>query len=308
MPEHQSLVLLDKAKAQIAIVETVSEVKDIRDKAEALRVYHKQVGEGLEIQNRCAEIKIRAERRAGEILMSMEKATGGQPYQSQDGTGSQSTPTLADIGVTRNQSSNWQSIAKIEEEAFEDKFDEIREAEREITSVEFVRAAKVAHVGHNSGDNEWFTPENYAEAARRAMGRIDLDPASTEEANKVIRASRFFDAEIDGLSQPWKGRVWMNPPYAQPLIEHFITKMADKYKDGEVKEACVLVNNATETGWFQEIADASSAICFPCGRVKFWHPEKKSAPLQGQAVLYLGKNVDRFREAFHVFGFVCTTS
>ena len=161
-----------------------------------------------------------------------------------------------------------------------------------------------AHVANNSGNNEWYTPQNYIDAARLAMGGIDLDPASSEAANEIVKAGKFFTADDDGLSQDWTGRVWMNPPYSKDLIGRFAEKFAESVESGSLTAGCVLVNNATETKWFQRLAEASSAICFLAGRVRFWSTERESAtPLQGQAVLYAGKDTKAFFEAFNSFGF-----
>lgn len=164
--------------------------------------------------------------------------------------------------------------------------------------------AKLAHVAHNSGNNEWFTPAEYADAARAVMGAIDLDPASHPIANETIRAACFYTAEDNGLTQPWAGRIWMNPPYAQPLIGEFTRRLADAYTAGEVEQACVLVNNATETQWFQAMLQVCSAVCFIRGRVRFIDMDGNAsgAPLQGQAVVYLGRSADAFRDNFQAFG------
>lgn len=161
------------------------------------------------------------------------------------------------------------------------------------------------HVANNSGNNEWYTPVDYIKAARSVMGSIDTDPASSKVANKTVDAKKFFTAEQNGLVQKWAGNVWMNPPYAQPLIAEFAAAIVSKYDGGEIEQACVLVNNATDTAWFRSMAEASSATCFTKGRVRFIDPDGRpsGAPLQGQAVLYFGGKAKAFAEAFKGLGY-----
>lgn len=155
------------------------------------------------------------------------------------------------------------------------------------------------HVGQNSGNNEWYTPAEYIDAARAVMGHIDLDPASTEAANEVIQAQKFYTENDNGLLYDWHGRVWMNPPYAQPAIADFCAKMREEFDAGRVTEAIVLVNNATETAWFHSLVESASAVCFPLARIRFWAPGRETAtPLQGQAIVYLGNNAERFLSEF----------
>lgn len=167
-------------------------------------------------------------------------------------------------------------------------------------------AVKKAHVANNSGNNEWYTPADYIALARAVMGGIDTDPATSEIANRTVQAAQIFTAEDNGLTKQWSGRVWCNPPYAQPLIAEFAEAIASKYETGEIEQACVLVNNGTETGWFQRMLQAASAVCFPRSRIRFVDPEgnPSGAPLQGQAVLYLGKEPETFASVFSEKGAV----
>ncbi|MBU2843552.1 DNA N-6-adenine-methyltransferase [Acidithiobacillus thiooxidans] len=162
---------------------------------------------------------------------------------------------------------------------------------------------KHVHVAQNSGENEWYTPAEFIEAARVAMGSIDLDPASSAIANETVKATTFFTKEDDGLTKEWHGALWCNPPYAQPLIANFAEAIASKYEAGEIQQACVLVNNATETKWFQRLLSVADAVCFPSSRIRFIRPdEKKGAPLQGQAIIYIGTRTSEFADAFSQFG------
>ncbi|MEY2655499.1 MAG: hypothetical protein RLZZ524_2527, partial [Pseudomonadota bacterium] len=164
---------------------------------------------------------------------------------------------------------------------------------------------KRAHVANNSGENEWYTPAGYIAAARATMGGIDTDPASCELANRTVGASEFYGKDDNGLERKWAGRVWMNPPYAQPLIAQFSEAVSAKFIAGEITEACVLVNNATDTAWFHTLLEHCSAVCFIRGRVKFLDPSgKPGAPLQGQAVIYMGEHASEFGKHFSEFGMV----
>ena len=159
------------------------------------------------------------------------------------------------------------------------------------------------HVSNNSGNNEWYTPKKYVDAARNVLGHIDLDPASCAYANKTVQAEHFYSVEDDGLTKEWCGKVWMNPPYNAEGVTKFTEKFVDEYNTGNIKEGIVLVNNATETSWFVNMVSAASAIVFPRGRIRYESPTKESlAPLQGQAFLYFGKNTEKFFECFSDIG------
>jgi N6-adenosine-specific RNA methylase IME4 len=129
---------LDKAKALVKEA-NLSQAKEIISEAEALRVYAEQANKGLEIQNQCAEIKLRAERRVGELLLKMERATPqtanptGLPM-SNVGHGSEYGETLNELKTTRQDAHRWQIESSVPEEVFERYITQTKAKSEELTS------------------------------------------------------------------------------------------------------------------------------------------------------------------------------
>ena len=166
-----------------------------------------------------------------------------------------------------------------------------------------------AHVSFNSGLNEWYTPAEYIASTKAVMGSIDLDPASSDKAQETVQAETYYTAESNGLDAPWGGRIFLNPPYSTELIGKFVEKLVEESLTGEFEAAIVLVNNATDSRWFQLLLSSASAICFPVGRIRFidrWGSPAGS-PLQGQAFIYIGTEVERFAEEFYQYGAIVYT-
>lgn len=171
--------------------------------------------------------------------------------------------------------------------------------------VEAAREAARPHVANNSGNNEWYTPPDLVERARRVMGGIDLDPASCEIANKAVKAEKIYTADNSGLDLPWYAKsVWMNPPYSSEWIGKFASKLVGEVKAGRVKQAITLTNNATDTGWFEALAEHATGMCTLRGRVRFLDPQgnPSGAPLQGQVIMYFGSDFEAFKREFSEVG------
>lgn len=144
------LVKYEAMRQAIIAAHSVDELKDIRDKAEALRQYAKQSKMGVQDINRVTEIKLRAERRAGELLKETPLNTGakGQLNGNPLFGGSIVLPPkndalmLSDVGINKTQSSRWQMLATLPEELFESALEEYKEREVELTTASIMGIAK----------------------------------------------------------------------------------------------------------------------------------------------------------------------
>ena len=132
-----TLMKYEAARAALTEAHRVDEVKDIRDKAAAMQVYARQAKD-RELIDMATDIKLRAERRAGELLRDMPKNRGAQgAANGRDASGGpvvvppeDNTPKLADLDITKNESSRWQKLAAMPEEKFEEKLASVKDAMR----------------------------------------------------------------------------------------------------------------------------------------------------------------------------------
>lgn len=307
-----ALQLRDNAKYELEQIKDLETGIDYLNKVKAIETWARAEKKDAELQNMIAEQKLRTQRVLGNLLKGAEKNTGSKgQFNGKDSSGNtrmespeKEVPKLSEYGITPKQSSVFQQIAKIPDKKFEafiaEKKQDVENAVAELTTAGALRLAKGAHVSNNSGENEWYTPPQYIESARRVMGKIDLDPASSECANGVVKAKKYFDEATNGLDKKWHGNIWMNPPYAQPLIFDFILKLETETYD----QAIVLVNNATETKWGQKLLELSNAVCFHTARIRFVSPDGElgDAPLQGQMIAYIGANYKGFIQEFKKYG------
>ena len=146
-----ALIRYDAARKAIAAAHRVDEVKAIRDRAEAVRTYAKLAGD-FALQNQACEIRLRAERRAGQLLFDMEKNPGtrgaGRPRKdgsrvTRSNTSTANPPKLEEIGITKDQSSKWQRLALlVDESTFEKALVQAREKYGELTNAALLRSIR----------------------------------------------------------------------------------------------------------------------------------------------------------------------
>lgn len=154
--------------------------------------------------------------------------------------------------------------------------------------------------------DEWYTPEYILDAARQVMGFIELDPASTEEANRYVKAQRIYTKDNNALEQDWQAMtVWLNPPYGRnhnvSIIRLFIEKLKYHYLRGDVGQAIILTTADIDELWWRQLVPYP--VCFPDHKVYYFRPGKdKEKHIFGTALTYMGMNEQRFIDIFGEIG------
>jgi ParB family chromosome partitioning protein len=157
-------------------------------------------------------------------------------------------------------------------------------------------------INQTSGDYEYYTPAEIVNAARLAMGSIDLDVASSARANETIKAARYFDESTNGLIQTWSGNIWMNHPFSRKNNPLWIDKLVMEYAAGRIRQACCITYACTSEQWFQPLI--AFPQCFLSPRTNYYLPDgtQRAGVTKGSVVTYLGDWIEDFVVAFRNLG------
>lgn len=152
---------------------------------------------------------------------------------------------------------------------------------------------------------DYYTQACHAESARRVLGGIDLDPASCAEANERVKATRYYAEADDGLSLPWSGRLWLNPPWGGGLGRLFLERLIREYDAGTVSAAVVAFNSHSLFSAKWATALHAYPVCF-AGRRIHYHEAGGALrrPAYNTAWVYLGPDDDAFAAEFSRYGTV----
>lgn len=113
---------------------------------------------------------------------------------------------------------------------------------------------------NTNNHDEWLTPPYII----RALGEFDLDPCAPIK-RPWPTAKTHYTIQDDGLSKPWFGRVWCNPPYGRQTFI-WLKRLA------EHKNGMTLIFARTETkGFHEQVWNKAHSIFFFKGRISFYY-------------------------------------
>jgi hypothetical protein len=153
----------------------------------------------------------------------------------------------------------------------------------------------------SQGSQEWYTPPWIIDLARSVMGEITTDPASADLPQTWIKAETFYTAKQNGLGLPWRGNLWLNPPFEDTKL--WVTEAAVAFHTGAIKQAVILVNSAHGYNWYEALWVAFPVCCLR-ERLRFVNEQGIAGgqAKKGQTLVYMGPNVEAFKAAFGPHG------
>ena len=130
----------------------------------------------------------------------------------------------------------------------------------------------------SSASSEWETPQDLFDQLNNEF-HFDVDTAATPQNAKC---EIYYTASDDGLSEPWRGVCWCNPPYGRD-VGRWVAKAAESAREGAI--VVMLLPARTDTRWFHDYIYHRAEVRFIRGRLKFGG-SKNSAPFPSMIVIF----------------------
>jgi len=124
----------------------------------------------------------------------------------------------------------------------------------------------------DADNNEVATKRKLWQPIAERVGGFDLDPAAGCEPTPI--AMDRYTPEDDGLTSPWYGTVWLNPPFDNK--PDWYKRLVDQYEQGHVERGVALATGDVSTDWFHDWFSTADVIAFLDGRD--WYISNGDAP------------------------------
>jgi len=133
-----------------------------------------------------------------------------------------------------------------------------------------IRKPFYVNSGNSSTSMKWQTPAQVLDILYEAVGAIDLDPCSptANRATAPVKARVHFTEADDGLSLPWHGTVFVNPPYGRGL-KAWVAKAKDEVHCGNARTVVALIPARTDTRYWHQHVAGTATVFFLRGRLTF---------------------------------------
>lgn len=289
-PERALLANYAQALSLIEAAATVPEAAHNVDMTSRLRTYATKVAKDHEMALRFREFHLRAQFKLGQLLIA-EQAAGrlkkpGRPWgKIKIPNGIFISNTYKEIGIDGKTGALSKRMARLGASALEARIARLQKG--------------APNALQSSQSEEWYSPKNVLDRVVMTLGAIDLDPCAEEPKNGVhnVPAIHHITKAENGLAHPWRGAVYMNPPYGFQ-VDDWCEKLLHEYRDGGVTSAVALLAARTDTRWWRLFKHAPA--CFVSGRLRF-SDTNLHAPFPS-AIFYLGADKGRFVASFAALG------
>ena len=124
------------------------------------------------------------------------------------------------------------------------------------------------HAGNSSTNQTWETPTALLETLHAVFGRFDLDPCAPRKSRTRVKAKVHLTDADDGLSVPWNGVVFVNPPYGRTLAA-WVAKAHREVEEGRAKTVVALLPARPDTAYWHDHVASHAAVYFLRGRLRF---------------------------------------